>query len=123
MKTTKTIGYAIACLHALAKRLGEFVQVSEIALTQNIPAAYCQKVLLLMSRAGLVESIKGRGFTLIRSFESISTLEVIRALNQGSDKKIAEEPEIPQGTNDFLTDQVNRLLAKLSVAEVAAQVR
>ena len=89
MRMTKTITYGLACLKALAKRCGEFVQVAEIALEQDIPAAYCQKILLALARAGLVESVKGKGFTLLKPVEKISTLEVIRALS-------SEEAQDPQ---------------------------
>ena len=126
MKTTKSVGYAIACLHELAKRLGEYVQVAEIAAAQQVPVAYCQKVLLLMSYAGLVESVKGRGFTLIKPFELISTLEVIRALNAESERKADEkrvEAEEVNLTQDRVSARINELLAKLTVAEVMMEAR
>lgn len=126
MKTTKSVGYAIGCLHELAKRLGEFVQVAEIAQAQMIPQAYCQKVLLALSYRGLVESVKGRGFTLIVPIEMITTLQVIQALNAEGERKGEErklEQEASQQTQERVSARVNELLSRLTVAEVMAQAR
>ena len=81
MKDTKTMTYAITCLQELANQLGDYVRVSDIARKHDLPAAYCQKILLILSRAGIVGSVKGQGFTLIRPVEEISPGLVGQALS------------------------------------------
>lgn len=80
MKDTKTMTYALTCLKELANQLGDYVQVADIARKHDLPAAYCQKILLNLSRAGIVESVKGQGFTLIRPAEEISPDRIGQAL-------------------------------------------
>ncbi len=80
MKETKTMTYALTCLQELATQFGDYVQVNDIARKHGLPAAYCQKILLNLSRAGIVESVKGQGFTLIRPAHEISPSLLSRAL-------------------------------------------
>jgi len=95
------------------------VQVCEIALAQEIPQAYCQKILLLLSRAGLVESIKGRGFTLVKPVESITTLEVVKALSIGeADDPSQAENYATRLIHEALSNRLNQALAEMSIAEV-----
>ena len=119
MRLTRTISYALACLCELARHCGEYVQVCEIALAQEIPQAYCQKILLLLSRAGLVESIKGRGFTLVKPVESITTLEVVKALSIGeADDPSQAENYATRLIHEALSNRLNQALAEMSIAEV-----
>ena len=121
MKTSKTVVYAFACIQELSKKMGEFVQVSEIALAQNIPSAYCQKVLFALAKAGIVSSVKGQGFTLAIATESISTLSILRALSDNG----VEASEMQSGRNlgDALTSKVNEVLSRMSVAEILFATR
>lgn len=119
MKTNKTVSYALACLKELARQWGEFVQVAEIARNQGIPAAYCQKILLALARVGIVESVKGRGFTLMKPVEMITTLEVVKALSANEFVQSAEEENYTMKLiNEVLSSKLNSALAELSVAEV-----
>lgn len=140
MKTTKTVAYALACIAELAKRMGEFVQVSEIAQAQNIPAAYCQKILLALSRAGIVMSVKGQGFSLILPPESLTTLRVLQAVQEDTrvttslaphpdplpraEREIwEEENEAVRTISHTLSAKLNSTLASLTVAELLLATR
>ena len=137
MKTTKTVAYALACIAELAKRMGEFVEVREVAQVQNIPAAYCQKILLALSRAGIVMSVKGQGFTLILPPEDLTTLRVLQALQEtekmdsrlrsprlrlseagGNDNSESDENGSIKTIGDTLAAKMNSALASLTVAEL-----
>lgn len=120
MKTNKTVSYAVACLKELARQWGEFVQVMEIARNQAIPAAYCQKILLALSRSGIVESVKGKGFMLLKPMEEITTLEVVNALSS-NDAVEEEENDTLRLINKVLATKLNRALAELSVAEIVTE--
>lgn len=122
MKTTKTVAYALACIAELAKRMGEFVQVSEIAQAQNVPAAYCQKILLSLSRAGIVMSVKGQGFTLILPPETLTTLKVLQAI-QENDPVESQENESVRNISNTLSAKLNSTLASLTVAELLIAAR
>lgn len=78
--------YAIRALLHLADRCGKGpVQLAEIAASQNIPAKFLTVILSEMSRAGLVETQRGKdgGYWLARRPSEISYGDVIR-LTRGS---------------------------------------
>ena len=66
----------------------------------------------------MVESMKGRGFLLMKSADQISTLEVIQALaaTDVPAKTDTESYEI-RIINEVLASRVNKALSDLSVAE------
>jgi Rrf2 family protein len=75
--------YAIRALLDLAVHHGEgLVPIQEIARRQGIPQRYLEQVLLLLKRAGLLESKRGSagGYQLVRSPGAISVGEVLRAV-------------------------------------------
>jgi len=78
--------YAIRALLHLADRYGEGpVQLNEIATAQNIPAKFLTVILSEMSRAGLVDTQRGKdgGYWLARPPSQVSYGDVIR-LTRGS---------------------------------------
>ena len=78
--------YAIRALLHLADRYGKGpVQLAEIAAAQNIPAKFLTVILSEMSRAGLVDTQRGKdgGYWLARRPGEISYGDIIR-LTRGS---------------------------------------
>jgi Rrf2 family cysteine metabolism transcriptional repressor len=75
--------YGLRALLDLAQRFGEGpIQSHEIHLRQGIDENYLNQILILLRRAGLIESIRGPqgGHRLARSPEQIRLLEAIVAL-------------------------------------------
>jgi Rrf2 family transcriptional regulator, cysteine metabolism repressor len=75
--------YAIRALLDLAVHHGEgLVPIQEVARRQGIPQRYLEQVLLLLKRAGLLESKRGSagGYQLVRPPAAISVGEVLRAI-------------------------------------------
>ena len=75
--------YAIRALLDLAVHHGEgLVPIQEVARRQNIPQRYLEQVLLLLKRAGILESKRGSagGYQLVRSPAGISVGDVLRAV-------------------------------------------
>ena len=73
--------YAIRALLHLADRHGNGpIQLSEIAAAQNIPAKFLTVILSEMSRAGLVDTLRGKdgGYWLARPPSEISYGDIIR---------------------------------------------
>jgi Rrf2 family protein len=79
VKLTKTLMYALLCLRYLSKRSGEYADVAEITSEQDIPPAYCQKVLFTLAKQGWVESCKGKGFRLARPLDALNLDELSQA--------------------------------------------
>ncbi|WP_136162006.1 RrF2 family transcriptional regulator [Sphingomonas flavalba] len=78
--------YAIRALLHLADRYGEGpIQLTAIAETQNIPAKFLTVILSEMSRAGLVDTQRGKdgGYWLARPPHEISYGHIVR-LTRGS---------------------------------------
>jgi Rrf2 family transcriptional regulator, cysteine metabolism repressor len=75
--------YAIRALLDLAVHHGEgLVPIQEVARRQSIPQRYLEQVLLLLKRAGILESKRGSagGYQLVRSPAGISVGDVLRAV-------------------------------------------
>ena len=83
MKITSQEEYGLRCLLQLAQLPhGQIVSVKEIAGKEGLSSAYVEKLLRLLSRAGLVHSMRGMkgGYVLNRSATQITLGEVVRAL-------------------------------------------
>jgi Rrf2 family protein len=78
--------YTIRALLHLADRYSQGpIQLSEIAIAQNIPPKFLTVMMSQMRRAGLVESLRGRegGYWLAKAPTEISYGEIVR-LTRGS---------------------------------------
>jgi Rrf2 family protein len=83
MKITAQEEYGLRCLLQLAKSpQGQVVSVKEIAAKEGLSSAYVEKLLRILSKAGLVHSVRGLkgGYVLNRPAASITLGEVVRGL-------------------------------------------
>ena len=84
MKVTAQEEYGLRCLLQLARvpHDGQLMIVKDIASKEGLSSAYVEKLLRILSRAGLVHSVRGLkgGYILNRPPAQISLGEVIRAL-------------------------------------------
>jgi Rrf2 family protein len=83
MKITAQEEYGLRCLLQLAHTPhGQVVRVKEIAVKEGLSSAYVEKLLRLLSRSGLVHSVRGvkGGYVLNRPASSVTLGEVVRAL-------------------------------------------
>ena len=83
MKITSQEEYGLRCLLQLAKTpSNQVVSVKEIAGKEGLSSAYVEKLLRILSRAGLVHSARGvkGGYALNRPASSMTLGEVVRAL-------------------------------------------
>lgn len=83
MKITAQEEYGLRCLLQLAKHDHSGVlTVKEIARLEGISTAYAEKLLRLLSKAGLTQSARGihGGYTLGRPISEITLSDVVRAL-------------------------------------------
>ena len=79
---SQTAEYALRAAVFLGSAPGVSQPVREIAVFTHIPASYLMKILGLLGRAGIVQGQRGPngGFMLGRAPETVTVLEVIRAV-------------------------------------------
>ena len=83
MKITSQEEYGLRCLLQLARApQNQVMSVKEVAAKEGLSSAYVEKLLRILSRAGLVHSIRGikGGYMLNRPASSVTLGEVVRAL-------------------------------------------
>jgi Rrf2 family protein len=80
MHLSKAGEYAVrAMLHLAAKQGKNLTQISNVSAKWNIPESFLRKILNNLSKAGLVNSTRGKrgGFELARSAAEITLLDII----------------------------------------------
>ena len=83
MKISAQEEYGLRCLLQLARsERDQVVSVKEIASKEGLSQAYVEKLLRLLSKSGLVHSVRGvkGGYVLNRPASSMTLGEVVRAL-------------------------------------------
>jgi Rrf2 family transcriptional regulator, iron-sulfur cluster assembly transcription factor len=132
MQITRAGEYAMLGLLALARRpLGEAVLLDVIAREEQIPSSFLGKIFQTLTKAGYVRSARGSkgGFSLLRSPETVTVLEVIEAI----EGKIAfqrcqeEKPDCTHmggcslcGLFAEAQDKVKEVFARTTLAKLAA---
>lgn len=83
MQISNKVEYSLWALFDLAQNYGKGpIQSEDIAKRQGIPAKYLNQMLIMMRRAGLINSIRGPqgGHLLARTPDQITLLEIVVAL-------------------------------------------
>ena len=77
--------YALRVMLALAEQDGGYVPLAEVAARQGISEKYLEGIIALLSRAGLVKSLRGKGggYCLARTPEEYTVGEILR-ITEGS---------------------------------------
>ena len=81
---SKKVKYGLAALFELAKNYNMgFIQIKDIASTQNIPQNYLEQLLSILKKAGLVESMRGSqgGYKLNKPANQIKIIDIIEVLD------------------------------------------
>lgn len=84
MRITAQEEYGVRCILQLAKRTGGGPSTAhDIANAEGLSVPYVNKLLNVLKRAGLVESVRGvgGGFQLTRPAEQITLADVLEALD------------------------------------------
>ncbi len=120
MKITFKSEYAIKALLDLSFRYtgSEIVPLTDISKRQSIPLKYLEQIMLILKKAGYVESRRGigGGFMLGRSPESIILGDVVRTiegpLDTSSDMKGNGDAHTNQALKEIWQD-VNKATAEI----------
>ncbi len=98
MKLSTRSRYGARILLELAKHSDQdFVQVSEIARQQSIPAKYIEQLIRVLKSAHLVSSIRGSrgGYTICKDPAAISLGEIVRLFEEQTELvECISSPEI-----------------------------
>ncbi len=87
-----------SCLNLTWLPAGQAVPAAKLAAFYELPAAYLNKQLQALARAGIVQSTSGPkgGFRLARSPETITLLDIVVAI-EGADEAFRCEELLKQG--------------------------
>jgi Rrf2 family protein len=99
MRMSEGVEWALhSCLNLTWLPAGQMVPAGKLAEFYGLPAAYLNKQLQALARAGIVSSTPGPrgGFQLARSPEHITVLDVVIAI-EGSDEAFRCEQLLKQG--------------------------
>lgn len=109
-----TTEYAISMLTQLAS--GELKKCSEMCFRGNIPQGYGRKILLKLTKAGLVKSYPGvgGGYKLGKSAKKITIYDVIKALNES-----LIQPNNNKSVNQLIQNEIFTVYKKHTIAEIA----
>lgn len=81
---SKKVKYGLAALFELAKNYNMgFIQIKDIASTQNIPQNYLEQLLSILKKGGLVKSMRGSqgGYKLNKPADQIKIIDIIEVLD------------------------------------------
>jgi len=76
---TRDTDYAVRALAHIASKKDEVITVSELVRELDIPRPFLRKILQVLSRQGILKSIKGRGggFKLLLRADEINLVKLI----------------------------------------------
>lgn len=99
MKVTSKTQYGLRILMHIAaeSELGRLAQGKDIALRQQINEPYLEQIMVLLKKAGLVTTVRGRrgGYQLAKAPAEISLLEVIETFE--GELSLVDPPEAASG--------------------------
>jgi Rrf2 family protein len=83
ISVTSKSRYAVVALAELARTGAEPVPIGQVAERRGIPVQFLEQLFSTLRRAGILTSHRGAkgGYTLARSPEEITVLEVVQALD------------------------------------------
>ena len=131
IRMSKLTDYAIVLMAHLAREAG-MLTAHELARRSGVPAPTVSKLCKALSRAGLVDSHRGRhgGYSLSRAAERISVAEVVEALegpialttcSSPSEAPCSIEASCPAKASwDPVSRAVHGALEKLPLSELSA---
>ncbi|MCS7223692.1 MAG: Rrf2 family transcriptional regulator [Armatimonadetes bacterium] len=134
MRISTRIWYGLMAMTELGlKEPGRRVQVKEISEGQGIPAQYLEQLMIPLKRAGLVVSQRGArgGYSLSRSPEQITLLEIVNALEgqfleiEPADPVLKERAQLSATMEVWrrLQSAMEQVLSSLTLAELCAWER
>jgi Rrf2 family protein len=109
--------YAVVAMAELARADSRPVPIKELAERRSIPDQFLEQLYSTLRRAGLLTSHRGMkgGYTLARSAEEITVLEVVQAL----DGKVGQEAEEAGGIWAEGVEALRGVFGSTTIADIA----
>lgn len=127
--------YAIRATLDLALHGGEgLVPIQDVARRQGVPQRYLEQVLLLLKRAGFLESKRGvaGGYRLVKAPDAVSVGDVLRAVDgrvaalevAGRGREAGGHPDLDLATLwQDVADAVGAVIDRTTFADLADRAR
>jgi len=82
MNFSKTTEYALRIMSFLAMDEKRLISSKEISRSVNVPFRYLRKLLLVLAKSGLINSVQGKngGYKISKNLSDISILDIIQAV-------------------------------------------
>ena len=112
MRFNRTLDYTLRSINYLAKKSAEnnyrFVTAKEIARGEKLPVYYLSKILKKLSKADIVNSLRGHGFTLVKPLDKITLGEIIDITDTNGKK---------DSFNGF-KERIDKFLSQITLDEI-----
>src|SRR3954453_15700720 len=117
ISVTSKSRYAVVAMAELARAGERPVPIKELAERREIPEQFLEQLFSTLRRSGLLTSHRGMrgGYTLARSAEEITVLEVVQAL----DGKVGAVADEAGGIWAEGVTALRKVFAQTTIAEVA----
>ena len=117
ISVTSNSRYAVVALAELARSGDQPVPIAVIAERRGMPVQFLEQLFSTLRRAGLLDSRRGvkGGYTLARSAEEITVLEIVQAL----DGRVGEEGKEAGGIWAEGVDALRDVFSRNTVADIA----
>ena len=117
ISVTSKSRYAVVAMAELARSGGRPVPIGALAERRAMPVQFLEQLFSTLRRAGLLVSHRGvkGGYTLARSPEEITVLEVVQAL----DGKVGEEGKEAGGIWAEGVDALRDVFSRNTIADIA----
>jgi Rrf2 family protein len=119
ISVTSKSRYAVLAMAELARSGDRPVPIAALAERRAMPVQFLEQLFSTLRRAGLLVSHRGvkGGYTLARSADEITVLEVVQAL----DGKVGEEGKEAGGIWAEGVDALRGVFSRNTIADIAAR--
>jgi len=119
ISVTSKSRYAVVAMAELARSGGTPVPIAALAERRAMPVQFLEQLFSTLRRAGLLVSHRGvkGGYTLARSPDEITVLEVVQAL----DGRVGEEGKEAGGIWAEGVDALRDVFSRNTIADIAAR--
>lgn len=128
MRLSRTVAYAIrAVVHIASQKPDQFINGHRLATTLDMPKGFLLRILVMLSRAGVLSAIKGStgGYRLARPAKDITLLDVVEGIDGPllsrvgflSEKTIPLEERL-KAIFEETTEGARRHLRKYTIADL-----
>jgi len=115
MKINRTFEYTLRAINFLSRTNGnEFITAKTIAQKENLPVCYLSKILKNLSKAGILYSNRGRGYSLKKQIDSINLKELSDTFDKNGSGVFVRGTVFYNG----LKEKIDRALSEIKLSDI-----